>query len=179
MNPLHRPLFLPLSLALGAALLLPLQAHAADETQLQIANRHTQERNACEPLLGNARDICREEAKGRERVAQAERVSRSSGSAADAYRLLVVRAESAYALSREQCDERSGSAKDLCIQEAKSTESKAMADAKLGKTVSEASHQAGETKRQADYKLAAEKCDTLSGDAKTRCVSSAKMQHRQ
>ncbi len=163
-----------------ALLLMPLQASpAAAETKVQIEARHTQERAACEPMRGNALDICREEAKGRERVAQAERIARSSGSAADAYKLRVTRAETTYALSRERCDDLSGNPKDVCIQEAKAVESKALAEAKLNQTVSEATHEAGEAKRLADYKLAAEKCDAMTGDAKSHCMSMAKMHHRQ
>lgn len=172
--------YLPLGLGLSAALLLlPLQVRASDDTKAQIETRHTQERAACEPLRGNARDVCREEAKGRERVSQAERMLRSSGSAADAYKLRVARAEAAYAVSRERCDDHNGNAKDVCIEQAKAIESKALADAKLGQTVSEATHEAGESKRLADYKLAVEKCDAMAGDAKSNCLSAAKMVHRQ
>lgn len=171
---------LKLGLGLSTALLLmPLQANPATDTKLQIEARHTQERAACESMRGNAMDICREEAKGRERVAQAERMLRTSGSAADAYKLRVARAETAYSLSREKCDEHSGNKKDVCIQEAKAVESKALAEAKLNQTVSEATHEAGEAKRLADYKLAAEKCDSMTGDAKSTCISMAKVHHRQ
>jgi hypothetical protein len=35
---------------------------------------------------------------------------------------------------------------------------------------------AAEDKRSADYKVAAEKCDTPAGEAKTACVATAKAQ---
>jgi len=33
---------------------------------------------------------------------------------------------------------------------------------------------ANQDKRDADYKVAAEKCDTMSGDAKSSCIANAK-----
>ena len=52
-----------------------------------------------------------------------------------------------------------------------------MADAKLVKKVGEAKTDAVEDKRDADYKVAAEKCDSLAGDAKTACVGAAKQRY--
>jgi hypothetical protein len=86
----------------------------------------------------------------------------------------VAKAEVAYAIAKEKCDDKAGNAKDVCVQEAKAAETKALADAKLGKEVGEAKTDAADDKRDADYKVAIEKCDALSGDAKSACVSAAK-----
>jgi hypothetical protein len=62
----------------------------------------------------------------------------------------------------------------VCVKEAKAVEGKALADAKLGKDIGEARKEATEDKSDANYKVAIEKCDALSGDPKTNCVSAAK-----
>ena len=41
----------------------------------------------------------------------------------------------------------------------------------------DARRQAASDKRDADYKVAAEKCDALSGSAKNTCISDAKMRY--
>ena len=78
------------------------------------------------------------------------------------------------AKAKEKCDDLSGNAKDICRQEAKTIHTKALADAKLGSQVAEARTDAVNTKRDAYYKLAAEKCDSMSGDAKSQCLDNAK-----
>ena len=62
----------------------------------------------------------------------------------------------------------------MCVKEAKAVEVKALADAKMGKQIGEAKKDAAQDKRDADYKVAAEKCESLAGDAKTSCMAAAK-----
>ena len=86
----------------------------------------------------------------------------------------VAKAEAAYGVARELCDDKGGNDKDVCVTEAKAARTKALADATLDKKIVAASRDAVEDKREADYKVAAEKCDSLAGDAKTACVNEAK-----
>ena len=53
------------------------------------------------------------------------------------------------------------------------------ADTKDDVTMKEADarRQAAADKRDADYKVAAEKCDALSGSAKSTCISEAKLRY--
>jgi hypothetical protein len=88
--------------------------------------------------------------------------------------VLVAKAEAAYAVGKERCDDKAGNAKDVCVKEAKAREIKALADAKMGKEIGEAKKDAAEDKRDADYKVAIEKRNGLSGDAKDNCVAAAK-----
>jgi hypothetical protein len=74
-----------------------------------------------------------QEAKAKEKVALAEIEYGYSGKGADHTKVLVAKAESAYAVAKERCDDQSGNAKDVCVKEAKAVEVKALADAKLGK----------------------------------------------
>jgi hypothetical protein len=131
---------------------------------------------ACDALAANAKDICMEQAKGRDRVAQAELEYGYTGKAADQNRIAVVRAESDYAVAREKCDDLAGNAKDVCIKEAKAGEVRALSDAKIEKKVGVMIDDAARDTMDADYKVAAEKCDALSGADKSACMVAAKAQ---
>ena len=129
---------------------------------------------ACASQTANAKDICMQEAKAKDKVALAELEYGYTGKAADRNSVLVAKAESAYAVAKERCDDKSGNAKDVCVKEAKAVEIKALADAKMGKQIREAKIDAAADKLDADYKVAIEKCDALAGDAKASCVAAAK-----
>ena len=130
---------------------------------------------ACDSLAGNAKDICVAEAKGKERVAEAELVHNRSGKPSDAYTLAIVMAEVAYDVAKERCDDKAGNDKDVCVTQAKATLTKAKADVKANEKTSDVRTDASEDKRDADYKVAIEKCDSLAGSAKSDCVSAAKV----
>jgi hypothetical protein len=172
---------LRLAVATAAALTLP-WAQAANPMsgadyqagQARVSAAYKADKAACAPLKGNAKDICKEEAKAKEKVALGELEFARSGDAKDGIKVWTTRADTAYAVAKEKCDDLRGNAKDVCRQEAKTNHTKALADAKLGKQVAEARQDAAATKRDAEYKLAAQKCDALSGDAKSQCVDSAK-----
>jgi hypothetical protein len=133
---------------------------------------------ACDSFSGNAKDICVEQAKGKENVAKAELEAGYSGKATDQAKVAVVKADANYAVAKEMCDDKGGNAKDVCVSEAKATHTKELADAKLTKKVGEAKTDAAQDKRDADYKVAAEKCESLAGDAKASCISAAKQRFK-
>jgi hypothetical protein len=167
-------------LALASVLAVPVVHGATMSNADYNANRtrigadYKVEKAACASLAGNTKDICVQQAKAKEKVARAELEYSYSGKAADANKLAVARAESDYAVAKERCDDKAGNAKDVCVKEAKAIEVKALADAKLGKEIGEARKDAAADKRDADYKVAAEKCDALAGDAKDSCIAAAK-----
>jgi hypothetical protein len=144
----------------------------ADKDRISAA--YKADKAACAALAGNTKDICVEEAKGKEKIALAEAEYVYSHKASDQNKIKVAKAEAAYAVAKEKCDDKSGNAKDVCVQEAKTIETKALADAKMGKEILQSGMDAADGKRDADYKLAIEKCDALSGDAKSSCVATAK-----
>jgi hypothetical protein len=131
----------------------------------------------CDKLAGNARDVCREQAKGQEKVASAELEYNRSNQPKDAARLAAAKADAAYRVARERCDDRSGSDKEVCIAEAKTAHTKALADARMRERVGEAREDAAHDKREADRELAKQKCDALTGDAKARCLADARARH--
>lgn len=170
-----------MSVLVALLLAVPLaQAAVMSKSQYQdgkarIKAEYKVDKAACDGQAGNAKDICIEQAKAKEKVALAELEYGYSGKASDRTKVQVAKAESAHAVAKERCDDMSGNPKDVCIKEAKAAEVKALTDARLGKEIGEARHEASDDKREADYKVAIEKCDALAGDAKSRCVTAAKM----
>ncbi len=168
--------------AILCASLLPMSAALAETIskadykagKSRINATYKTDRAACNSLAGNNKDICIEEAKGKEKVARAELEYSYSGKSADRNKVQIAKAKAAYEVAKERCDDRSGNAKDVCVQEAKAVEQKALADAKMNKEIGETKRDAAAEKVDADYKVAIEKCDALSGDAKTSCVAAAK-----
>lgn len=133
----------------------------------------TADKDRCGAQTGNAKDVCIEEAKGKEKVARAELEFGYTGKADDRNKVRVAQAESTYAIAKERCDDLNGNPKDVCVTEAKAAETKALAAAKLGDEVGKAQKDAGAEMREADRKVAIEKCDAMTGDAKSSCVSAA------
>lgn len=140
----------------------------------RIAAEYKTDKATCDGYSDNKKDVCHKQAKGKEKVAKAEAEYNYSGKPADMNKIAVAKADSAYDVAKEMCDDKGGSEKDVCKTEAKSAHTKAIADAKMSKKVGEAGKDAAEDRRDADYKVAAEKCDSLAGDAKAACVSAAK-----
>ena len=161
-----------LALSVGQAQAMTKAEYKADKAR--ISATYKSEKAACAPMKANAKDVCIEEAKAKEKVAKAELEFAYSGKPADQTKVAKAKAEAAYAVAKEKCDDQTGNAKDVCVKEAKAVEVKALADAKMGKQIGEAKKDAAQDKRDADYKVAAEKCESLAGDAKTSCMAAAK-----
>jgi chromosome segregation ATPase len=163
--------------------LMPRDAYKAQKDRIEAEYKSAKE--ACNKLSGNAEDVCKAEAKGNQRIAEADLDVKNQGTAKARLDARMARADAAYQVAREKCDDLAGNAKDVCVKEAKAAETKAKADAKADRKVAEARKDAGErtaearkdaaeTKRDADYKVAVERCDRLAGDAKDACVKDAK-----
>jgi hypothetical protein len=127
---LHAALFTAGLLALSAA-------HAQDAAQAEykaakdrISAEYKADKAKCDALKDNAKDICMADAKGKRDVAEAEAQFKRSGKPEDENKVAVTKAEAAYAVAKETCDDRSGNEKDVCIKDAKAVESRAKADAK-------------------------------------------------
>lgn len=196
-----------ITLALGLAF----SAMAMAQNDMSGANTNTskdsieaeykKDKANCESLSGNPRDICMAEAKGKEKVAKAELEARQRNTPKNRYDVDAARAEAAYEVAKEKCDERTGNDKDVCLKEAKATRTRAKSDAeakmkiskadskankgdadanrKAAEKRSDATQEAAADKREANYKLDKEKCDDLSGDAKQNCVDQAKRRYGQ
>lgn len=168
--------------ALALGMIPALCSWAAGETMTKdqynkekdsIQARYKMSKDGCDSLAGNAKDVCMADAKGKRDVAKAELEARYQPSEKNNYDLAIARAEAAYDVDKEKCDDKSGNDKDVCVKEAKAALIKAKADAKT-QMKGGSPQSAQKDKRDADYNVAKEKCDSLSGDAKDRCVNEAK-----
>ena len=83
----------------------------------------------CDPLQANAKDICMAEAKGKANVAMAELAARKHPGSDARYDLHIARAEAEYAVTREKCDDLSGSANAACVRETEAARTSARNEA--------------------------------------------------
>jgi hypothetical protein len=128
----------------------------------------------CDAMAGNARNICVAEVN--EARTKTEAYAEAAYQDTPKARASAVEqvAEAHYKVDRQRCDDRTGNDRDVCIKVAKAGLTRAKADAKAHLKSIEARSDADKTKRQADYDVAVEKCDALSGAAKSACVQQAK-----
>lgn len=128
----------------------------------------------CNSFSGNQKDVCIAEAKATRQRNDAYAKSKYENTPKAQMNARKEIAEANYSVAKEKCEAQSGNAKDLCKREAKTTYEKAVVDAKSFKEISDIKSDARDDKLESDYKVAVERCDSLSGDAKDRCVSAAK-----
>jgi len=95
------------------------------------------------------------------------------------YKAAVARADADYKAAKDACKPKQGNDHDVCLKEAKAEHVKATADAKALLKSKNAKADAREDTMVAQYKVAKEKCDALSGDAKDQCVKDAKLRYHQ
>jgi len=143
------------------------------------------DKKGCASLGANAKDICQAQAKGKFEVAKADAEVAYQNTAKHREAARVARAEAAYKVAMEKCDDQAGNPKDVCVKEAKAALVAGKAEAKVDRVASdtrkegaekrsEARTEANQDERNAQYKVAIEKCDKFSGDAKSVCVQNAK-----
>jgi hypothetical protein len=178
MSPIHRLLrataVAAAILAVGSAAADPMSKEEYRAVRDRIEAEYRDAVAACDRYTANARDVCRVEARGKERISRAELEYNLSGTPKDKSRVAMARADAAYDVARERCDDRTGPDRAVCVQEAKSKHAKAEADAKLELTVTEAQREAAENRRNADYDLARKQCEPLVGEAKSQCLATAR-----
>lgn len=169
----------------GGASAQPLSKESRDAAIKNAEAQYKTDKAACDGMKGNAKDICKEEATGKEKVAKAEAEAAYDNTPKAREKARMARADADYSVAKEKCDDLAGNAKDVCVKEAKAAHVKATADAKVDRVaadtqknatekVAAAKHDAMQDKRDADYKVAIEKCDSLAGGAKDACVHDAK-----
>ena len=74
---------------------------------------------SCDPLKDNAKDICKVEAKGKHKIAEATLEAQYKPSPSHDKKVMTEKADAAYELAKEKCDDMSGASKDTCKKEAK------------------------------------------------------------
>jgi hypothetical protein len=167
----------------GSAMALTKDEYKTQKDRIEADYKASREK--CGSLDGNAKDICQAEAKGTEKVAKAELEAQYKPSPRNDQKTREAKANAAYDLAKEKCDDQTGNAKDVCVKDAKAAQATAKANAKVSKVsaeggrdragnVAEARKDANADKNEAQYKAAKERCDALSGNAKDSCQNDAK-----
>ena len=95
------------------------------------------------------------------------------------YKAAVARADADHKAAKDACKPKQGNDRDVCMKEAKAQYVKVTADAKARLKSKDAVADAREDTMVAQYKVAKEKCDAMSGDAKDKCVKDAKLRYHQ
>ena len=193
-----------ITLAISLAFAVNAMAHNLSKDEYKAADKHIDaeyksDKANCASLAANTKDICMAEAKGKEKVADAELEAQYKPSKKATYNVSIAKAESEYSVAKEKCDDKVGNDKDVCVKEAKAVYVSAKADAKVQMKTSEANatakkettdartkaevkdnavkQDAAEEKNDAFYKVAIQKCDEFAGDVKDTCISSAKVKY--
>src|SRR6218665_1844428 len=119
-TPLNTALLaLALTLACGAAQAANFSKNVYNGAKDEIKAAYKADRESCDKLAGNTKDICVEQAKGDEKIAMAQLDYNYSGSTADEAKLYEARYEARYELAKERCDDFAGEPKDICLASAK------------------------------------------------------------
>lgn len=127
-----------LATVIAAGMLVCSGAHAltADQhkaAKSQIEADYKTQKAKCDTLKDNAKDVCEEEAKAKEKLAKAELEQQYKPSPAHARKVAEVKAEGIYDVAKEKCDDQSGDAKNACEKQAKADFDKAKAGIKATK----------------------------------------------
>ena len=88
----------------------------------------------CRPLDGQAKDVCKAEARADERIRKAELEADYRGTVGAAADAKVARAKAQFEIAKARCSGEHGEGKLACIRSARSDKAKAVADAKLAAT---------------------------------------------
>ncbi len=168
------PLFVAALLAFPAVQGAPTSQADFNIGKTQVSATYARDKAACKVLAGNAKDICMEEAKGKRNIARAELRYVHTEKPGDLTKVGEAKAHAAYDVAKEKCDDLAGNDKAVCNKEAKAVHIKALVNARMTGDINAIRKDGAEDKMDADYKVAAEKCGILAGDAKTSCIAQAK-----
>lgn len=122
-----------LMLAIASSCLLATQAGAMTQDEYKVTKEkieaaYKSDKATCDPMKGNAKDVCQKEAKGKENVAKAELEQQYKPSDSNARKVEEEKVKATYDVAKEKCDDQKGDAKSACEKQAKADETKAKAD---------------------------------------------------
>ena len=107
------------------------RAPAANESpEKRIDREHEAARDACKPLKGNAQDVCKKEADGKQKIAKAELKLQKKDTPENRKELAETKAKAEYDVAMERCEDQKGDAKNACQRDARTKRDSAMAAAK-------------------------------------------------
>lgn len=101
----------------------------------RISTEFKANKKKCKALEGNAEDICMAEAKGQQKVAKADLAAQKDDTPKKHQALAVAKADMAYEVAKEKCDDRVGGQKSDCEKDAKAAHAMAKQQAKSNREI--------------------------------------------
>ena len=92
---------------------------AKDQEEERIKQAAKADKERCNSMKGNAKDICMAEAKGKEKVARAELDASKDANPRNQRKVAEAKLAAEYDVAKERCDDQKGDAKDQCQKAAK------------------------------------------------------------
>jgi len=117
--------------AIALAFAVPAQAQTdrkvknAEEDRIEA--EYKADKAKCDSMNGNAKDVCEKQAKGKEKVAKAELEAKANPSERNQRHVEEAKADAAYDVAKEKCDDLKGNEKDACQKDAKAQHERAKA----------------------------------------------------
>ena len=168
----------------AAAHATPMSREAYKAQEVRIEAEYDAAQARCKPLKGNARDVCKEQARGARDIQQAELALQYKPTADNDEKLRIAKAEAVYAVSLQKCKPLDGDAREICRKDAKAVFAGAKADAKLQKdVVAQQMRSEGivreRTERddkvaEAQFNAARDRCEMLPADGRDVCLQDAR-----
>lgn len=115
-------------LAAAIAVALGTSVQAADTKVID--QQHKAEVEKCKDMKGNAKDVCKKEADGKQKVAKAEAEAKENDTPKNRQKVQEAKANATYDVAKERCDDQKGDAKDACQKAAKAERDGAIAQAR-------------------------------------------------
>ncbi|HZM35475.1 MAG TPA: hypothetical protein VFC18_13405 [Burkholderiales bacterium] len=92
---------------------------AKQQEEERIEQQAKADRERCNQMKGNAKDVCEAQAKGKERVAKAELDAKYDSSPTNQRKVAEAKLNAEYDVAKERCEDQKGEAKDQCQKAAK------------------------------------------------------------
>jgi len=144
------------------------------------------DQDACSLLIGNAKDVCKVRAKGKEGVARADARSAHEDTPKASEQASLANAQANYDVAVEQCADFAGHRRNVCVQEAtdefarsrnRANDERAVDDARRDGATTIVRNQGYADMRAAEYAVVIEACDSRDGPARNACVSNADVKY--
>jgi hypothetical protein len=117
-------------LACGAALGAAMTKDEYKAASERIATEYQVERQKCGDRHGNVADLCIARAHGARKVAKAELEATYKPSPRTNYEAAIARADAAYVIAKEECDDRKDAERKGCMKDAEAARERAKEEAK-------------------------------------------------
>jgi hypothetical protein len=150
----------------------------------QAQGRYKADSDTCKKMVGNAKDVCKLEARTSYNVAKAELNAQYKPTPKNDDKVRREKAEAAWRVASEKCDDLTANAKKVCKLDAKATYVAATSETALNRAVIDkgVNSRKANTERkearddvgQAEWVAAKGRCEALLGDSRNNCIGEIK-----